>query len=379
MKKVGLAVCYDTKNFGSQLQILATMKAIEKEGFAPEIIIYKKKLTPAFVLQTIPRLFNPIFLRTKLSRTKSSASKEARAKISIRNKRFISFIDEFFMNKSHVYSGWEKLVVESNKNYDIFLSGSDQLWLPSNRGSHFYTLEFANKEKKKVAYATSFGVSSIPWFQKKTTARYLSEFTYLSTRERSGQSIIKELTGRDSEVVCDPTLLFDKDEWMQFVEDGTVVEGKYIFAYFLGTNTKYRKEAEKLSKETGLKIVSCPFLDEYIEYDESFGDVQKFDVDSKDFVNLIRHASYVVTDSFHGSVFSIINHKKFMTFNRFTVGANSRNSRIDTLCEITGLASRRFNGDVLQILKDIDYDKVDLKLGKIRNQSWRYLSNSLKK
>ena len=378
MKKVGLAVCYDTKNFGSQLQVLATMRAIEKEGFSPEIIIYKKKLTPIFALQTIPRLFNPIFLRTKLSRTKSSAPEETKKKMAIRNRKFIRFIDEFFMTNSCIYKGWENLVNESNINYDIFLSGSDQLWLPSNRGSHFYTLEFAKKQKKKIAYATSFGVSSIPWFQKKSTAKFLNAFSYLSTREKSGQTIIKNLTGRSSEVVCDPTLLFDKDEWMQFIEDKAVIEGEYIFAYFLGMDIEHRKEAEKLSEKTGLKIVSCPFLDDYLEYDENFGDVQMFDVDSKDFVNLIRHASYIVTDSFHGSVFSIINHKKFMTFNRFVDGANSRNSRIDTLCEITGLSERRFNGNVLQIIEDIDYNAVDFKLKKIRNYSREYLSNSLK-
>lgn len=382
MKKVGLAVCYDTKNFGSQLQVLATIKKIEDLGYETEIIRYRKKLTPTFVLQTIPRLFNMSFINAKLHSNDKKKQLEKypdiAKNVSVRNNRFNEFVKKYFTNLSEPYAGWENLVRESTKNYDMFLCGSDQLWLPNNLGSHFYTLEFAPDNKPKIAYATSFGVSQIPERQKKATAKYLNRFQHLSTRELAGQKIIQELTGKTASVVCDPTLLFDAKGWAQMLPERKVVEEPYVFCYFLGTNEEHRKAANEFKKRTGLKLVTCPYLDNFVEKDQHFGDIQLFDMDSADFVNLIRHAEYILTDSFHGSVFSILHHKKFMTFNRFTEGVNSRNSRIDSLCTLLGLSERRFTGDVMDVEKDVDYVSVEERLGKLRAESIKYLENVLK-
>lgn len=382
MKKVGLAVCYDTKNYGSQLQVLATIRKIEDLGYETEIIRYRKKLTPTFALQTIPRLFNVSFIKSKLhSKDKKKLIEKhpdiARS-VSVRNERFNIFVEKYFENLSKPYNGWENLVKESVKNYDMFLCGSDQLWLPNNLGSHFYTLEFAPDDKPKIAYATSFGVSQIPEKQKKATAKYLNRFQHLSTRELAGQKIIQELTGKKASVVCDPTLLFDANSWAQMIPDREIVEEPYVFCYFLGTKEEHRKAANEFKKKTDLKLVTCPYLDNFVEQDQQFGDIQMFDMDAADFVNLIRHAEYILTDSFHGSVFSILHHKKFMTFNRFTAGANSRNSRIDSLCTLLGLTERRFNGNVMDVEKDVDYVSVEERLRKLRVDSIKYLENALK-
>lgn len=382
MKKVGLAVCYDTKNFGSQLQVLATIKKVEDLGHETEIIQYKKKLTPIFVLQTIPRLFNVSFVKAKLHskniRKQIEKHQDIAKSVSVRNGRFNQFVEKHFTNLSKPYKGWENLVRESAKKYDVFLCGSDQLWLPNNLGSHFYTLEFAPDDKPKIAYATSFGVSQIPERQKKATAKYLNRFQHLSTRELAGQKIIQELTGKKASVVCDPTLLFDANSWKRIIPDRRVIDEPYVFCYFLGTNEEHRKAANELKKKTGLKLVTCPYLDNFVERDQQFGDIQMFDMDAADFVNLIRHAEYILTDSFHGSVFSILHHKKFMTFNRFTAGTNSRNSRIDSLCTLLGLSERRFNGNVMDVKNDVDYVGVEERLSKLRVNSIKYLENALK-
>lgn len=381
MKKIGLAVCYDTKNYGSQLQVLATIKKIEELGYSTEIIRYQKKITPAFIIQTIPRLFNISFLKSKLSgndRDKGVKNyPEYLEKIKIRNNRFDIFVKKYFTNLSLPYKGWETLVKDSGKNYDAFLCGSDQLWLPNNLGSHFYTLEFAPNNKNKIAYATSFGVSEIPQRQKRGFKKFLDRFQYLSTREIAGQKIIEELTGKKVQVVCDPTLLLGAEGWTKLIPDKEILSEPYIFCYFLGRAEEHRKIADKFRRKTGLKMVSCPFLDHFVETDISFGDIQMFDIDSADFINLIRHAEYVLTDSFHGSVFSILYHKKFMTFNRFNDGANSRNSRIDSLCTLLGLSDRRYMGSIDSIRKDIDYDVVERKLYDLRTDSLAYLQNAL--
>ncbi|MCD7837320.1 MAG: polysaccharide pyruvyl transferase family protein [Clostridiales bacterium] len=381
MKKVGLAVCYDTKNFGSQLQVLVTTKKIEQLGFSTEIIRYEKKLTPRFVIQSLPRLFNPYFISGKVrSRKKNRQIKEHPdivRQVAIRNRRFDAFAQAYFTSLSIPYVGWSALTRQAAERYDIFLCGSDQLWLPSNLGSHFYTLEFAPADKPKIAYATSFGVSSVPWFQKKRTAHYLRRFQALSTRELAGKEIIEELIGRTVEVVCDPTLLFSSEEWAKLIPERSVVEGPYVLCYFLGTNEAHRKAAEALRAQTGLKLVTCPHLDHFVAYDQTFGDLPLFDVDAADFVNLIRHAEYVLTDSFHGSVFSILHHKRFLTFERFRPGANARNTRIDSLFALLGLEARRYAGDVSVVTASIDYEPVDDRLGTLRAASIDYLAAAL--
>ena len=384
MGKVGLTVCYDTKNFGSQLQVLATNEKVKEFGYDAEIIRYKKKMSYSLVMQSVPRLFNSYFISNKIRKRKKRNElkkyPEIQKDVGIRNKRFEKFVSEHFKNLSKVYNGWDELKKEANDKYDTFLCGSDQLWLPSNLGSHFYTLEFSNDDKKRIAYATSFGVSQIPWYQKKRTKKYLNRFDFLSSREIKGSEIIEELTGKKSQIVCDPTLLLTKIEWEKILPIEKVIEEKYIFCYFLGTNIEHRKIAQELKEKTGYKIVTIPFLDNFVEEDKSFGDYPLYDVDSKDFVNLIRNAEYILTDSFHGSVFSILNHKKFITLNRFSDNSkNSRNSRIDSLCTMLELSDRRYSGNIVEkIEKEIDYEKVDSLLEKVRSDSLKYLSDSLK-
>lgn len=383
-KKIGLSVCYDTKNYGSQLQVLATVRKIEQLGFDTEIIRYKKKITPMFVKQTLPRFFNPYFIKNKMeiNKRKNSLKKhpDIEKKVAIRDRRFVKFVEENYQNLSKPYYGWENLVSGVKDKYDGFLCGSDQLWLPSNLGSHFYTLEYAPDNKPKIAYATSFGVSEIPSFQKKRTANYLNRFSSLSTREVSGTKIIKSLTNKDVPVVLDPTLLFSEDEWLNIMPNKEVVSEKYIFCFLLGNNESHRLISEELKKATGLKIVTIPFLNNYVPIDETFGDVHLYDVDASDFVNLIRNAEYVITDSFHGSVFSILNHKKFIVLNRFAEGSDSRNSRIDSLCSILNLEKRRFSKNIHdEMIQPIDYESVDKKLLELREKSIDYLKNALNK
>ncbi len=378
-KKIGLAVCYDTKNFGSQLQVLATDTIIKELGYDTEIIRYRKKISFIYALQTIPRFFNPYFvsgkIRKKIKEIKIKRHPDIQRNIIIRDKRFKEFVNKNFNNFSREYVGWNDLTKATN-DYDAFLCGSDQLWLPQNLGSHFYTLEFANN-KTKIAYATSFGVSFIPWFQKSRTRNYLSDFFALSTRELKGQNIIKSLTGKYAQVVCDPTLLFDEKKWANIVVDRKVINEKYVFCYFLGDNKEHREIARKFAGEKSLLLVTCPFLDNYLDVDNDFGDIQMFDLDASDFVNLIRHASYVLTDSFHGTVFSILHHKKFITFNRFGNERCSRNSRLDSLFQLLELEGRRYNGNEMQADEEIDYSKTDNLLNTFRQNSIEYLSNAL--
>ena len=116
-------------------------------------------------------------------------------------------------------------------------------------------------------------------------------------------------------------------------------------------------------------------MDQYVEDDECFGDYAPYDVAPDRFLNLLRDAEYVCTDSFHGTCFSIINEKRFMIFSRYAnTSATSKNSRIDSLCQNLGVSDRRFSGDISTIQKNIDYEKVYCKLAKLKQKTDQYIN-----
>lgn len=267
------------------------------------------------------------------------------------------------------------------QQYSDVLVGSDQLWLPLNIEADYYTLTFVPDGINKVAYATSFGVSNIPFYLKKKTARFLSNINYISVREQSGQHIVKNLTGRDIAITCDPVLLFTGEEWLSVRSKSHVFDEPYIFCYFLGNNPKHRDFARRLQKKTGLKIVALRHLDEYIPSDNSFGDFAPYDIDPGQFIDLISNAEYICTDSFHGTAFSILFKKRFYTFRRFSVeNSQSTNTRVESLLSVLGIPNLLLNGNenIDECLKKkVNYDDVQAKLEMMREQSIRFLTEAL--
>lgn len=380
-KKVGICACYGTKNYGSMLQAFATQEAVRKLGYTAEFIRYKKKKTLPSVLKQLPRLLNSNLMFDKWMAMKKKLLLEMHPSVKVqdrmRNENFARFGQQYYRDFSEEYYGFEDLKKSAAK-YETVLVGSDQLWTPGGLPTNFYNLMFVPDEVNKVSYATSFGVSNIPWYQKGRTSQYLKRIHYLSVRELRGAEIVGQLTGRKAQVVADPTLLLTAQEWSEAVPAREVIDQPYIFCYFLGENEAHREIAEKLSRETGLQIVTTPFLDSFVKRDMFFGDEQHFDIGPDDFVNLIRNAKYVLTDSFHGTVFSILHHKQFLTFSRFASGTQSRNSRIDSILYLTGLDKRRYKQNVLLEVQDtIDYTVVDEKLADLRKESYDFLVAAL--
>ncbi|SEQ25317.1 polysaccharide pyruvyl transferase family protein [Butyrivibrio sp. TB] len=383
MKKLGLCVRYDCNNYGSMLQIFATQQLIKDHHWDYEIIRYDKK-TILFYFQNLTRVFNPYFVKGKVGAVKKKLLLKKYSDIEKKCNHRIKRINDYRISNigpySPFYRGY-KNIQNASKKYDAIMVGSDQLWTPAGIKSKFYNLLFVSDNVRKISLATSFGVKDIPFYQRKTTAKYLDRIEFLSTRELNGRRIIKELIGRNALVALDPTLMYDSESWNVFFRRKKTIDEPYIFAYFLGENDNYRDEVEKFAKKKHLVIVTCPFMDCFNKRDLDFGDRQLYDVDPTDFLNLIRNAEYVCTDSFHGTVFSILNHKKFITFNRTrNDDKQTRNSRIDSLFSILDLESRRYCGNPIssQIDDDIDYVKVDLKLLELRKETNDFIKEALK-
>lgn len=166
------------------------------------------------------------------------------------------------------------------------------------------------------------------------------------------------------------------------VRKQTPQKGKYILCYFLGNNPPHREFAKRLKEATGCKIVALTHLDEFVKSDEGYADETPYDIDPADFLNLIRNAEYVCTDSFHCSVFSILYNRQFFTFRRYNRNTKqSTNSRLDTLFHMAGITGRLLMGEenIADCLKiETDFESVHKKLEGIRQKSYEYLLTALK-
>lgn len=387
-KKIGMSINYDYPDYGGMLQAYASFRKIRDLGYEPEAIninvisgdIKRRKikyfakniLDWSIVEEKSQIVFKKI--RTKLNKDLSS-------NLSKRYDAFDSFYKSHF-KVSREYECWNDL---SNgcKAYDSVVVGSDQLWLPSNIAGDYYTLSFVPDDVNKIAYATSFGVSKIAKGQDEKASRFLGRINYLSAREEAGQKIIKDYTGRDVQLVCDPALLLTATEWDEDATPEKIINGKYIFCYFMGNNPWQRDFVRKLKKKTGYKVVALLHLDQYIKNDEEYVDEAPYDVSPADFINLVKNAEIVCTDSFHGTVFSLVYGKKFFTFMRFSDKATlSTNSRINTLLKRVGVEERLVTQDsnVDEMLAmEMDAKAIQERLNAFRNDSLEYLKKALEK
>lgn len=385
-KRVGLAINYDYHDYGGMLQAYATYRKLKELGYYPEVINidnFKKSINKRKIGYFARNILDSSIIKEKGEIVKKKICRKLNrslgAQLDKRDAAFEQFCRSHF-KESVAYESWEKLT-ESCRTYSAVLVGSDQLWLPSNIAGDYYTLSFVPEEVNKIAYATSFGVSEIPKHQYQDAKRYLSRIHHLSAREDSGKKLIQKFTGRDVPLVCDPTMLFTAEEWALDVPDKRIISEKYIFCYFMGDNPWQRVFVHKLKKRTGCKIVALLHLDQYIKSDEEYADETPFDVSPTDFINLVKNAEYVCTDSFHGTVFSIIHKRPFFTFKRFSETATlSTNTRIYSLLKKFQLENRLVKqedkaSDLLQ--NRIDYPKVHLILDSFREESTRYLLDAL--
>lgn len=382
---IGICIKYFHENYGGMLQAYATVSMLENCEIPYELIQYEKKRTLVEVVKSMPRLLNGVLLNDKyeafLKKQGFKKHPEFAENDAIRMKAFEIFKNQKFTKLSPVFKGYAALC-EGGKKYSAVITGSDQLWSPAGLPTNYYNLMFVPDDTLKISIASSFGVKEIPWYQKKRTIQYLNRIEYISMRENRGSEIVKELTGRDVPTILDPVFFLSKNEWLERIPNKREINEPYIFAYFLGTTQEYRNAVKKLAHDKGMKVVALRHMDQYVEEDENFGDFAPYDVSPERFLNLLRNAEYVCTDSFHGTAFSILNEKQFVVFNRYAENSSfSKNSRIDTLCVNFGLESRRYkNGmDLSDVVKDdIDYKAVGEKYKNLKLVTNQYLNTILK-
>lgn len=387
-KKIALVTCYFQPNYGSQLQAYATQKFFDDIHVPNETIMIdglKGEINKAKYKYFLSKIFDANTIKDKWATVKKVMAKKSNPTYAAHLAERYRMFDEFAQHEFHLserYGSFAELSHAAN-GYGMFVVGSDQLWLPSNIAANYYTLNFVPTDVPKLALATSFGISQLPKAQAKIAQQFLPRIDYCSVREVSGQKLIKNLTGREVPVVCDPTILFTAEEWDEGISKERFVKEKYLLCYFLGNNPIQREFVKKIKALTGYKIVQLQHCDEFIASDESFPDEAPYNVGPKEFIRLIRDAEYVFTDSFHCSVFSMLHAKKFFTFRRYNNDSIvSTNGRIYSLLSLVGQENRLLKGqenpeDVLAM--DIDYNEVHAKLDELRQFTKNFVFEALDK
>lgn len=310
-KKIAVVTLYGNFNYGNKLQNYAVQEILSKRNFE----IYTLKLDEDKGIYKKIR-----YKARKLKNTVLAfAMKERRNDI----KRKVVFKK---FNKN--YLNYYKKTVDVfhtetlNEQFDYFVAGSDQVWNPNySSNPYFFLLGFASNNKI-VSIAPSFGVQNIEEHQGIVYKPLLSRFKYLSVREEEGKTIIRNLLNREAEVLIDPTLMLSGSEWIRISKKVVNVPEKYILTYFLGDSKHLNEEIiEKYSNKYNLPIIDIANPENPRMYING----------PSEFIYLIKNATLICTNSFHGCVFSFIFDRPMVIFDREETIYGNMNSRIQTL------------------------------------------------
>jgi len=357
-QRVGILTFHRAINYGALLQAYALQEALKKMGCLPEIIDYRSPVLESQHLEA--RLSN-------CQNAKDIARFIFYAKHQNRKMKIFRDFSAANLNLSDVYENTEQLR-KISLEYDKFICGSDQVW--NHRITDFdrnYFLDFIEDIAKKNSYAASFGISSIPPEHVNEYRNLLKGFNHISVRENQGRKIINELVNREAELVLDPTLLLSKQDWESIAADYKKKKN-YILLYMFGNSLTMKTFVENLARQTGCEIVLISYsVIKRINatYEKSVGPAE--------FLGLFQNARYVVTNSFHGTCFSLNFNKDF--FLEMLPESQGVNSRLENILDLFDLRSRQIiSGENANTRKTIDYGEVNKRLLVERQRSLDFIS-----
>lgn len=362
MKKKYIVTFQNAYNYGAILQCFALQETIKSIGENAIVLNYDNR--------NISDCYKPFQLRfegIKVFIKSLLSGVYFYKKIKKRNSNFEKMIRENILLTSKMSK--EQILNYNFDSNDVFISGSDQVWNTDilNGFDDIYFLNFA-KKSHKISYAASIGKNHINDKYLNEIKKSLNNLSYVSVREETAKNVLSKIYNGKIDVVLDPTLLLDKNEWNRYLDEKRIIDKRYIFVYMI--NNDVLQLAQKIAKEEDLLIIN-------MDKKKRFGINEKnmFTSSPLDFVKLVRDAEYIVTSSFHGTAISIIYNKKF-----WVSPPNGLSSRIVDLLKILKLENRMFNGKSLNELdynEKIDYEKVNKIVKTEKKKSLDNLQNNI--
>ena len=369
--KVGILTFYRVINNGAALQACATNRIVlNKLGIESELIDYR-----------LPRVE---YYRKPFSIKRALQTKGIKGKVRACTKEFVKYPDNIrrfrlynaFMKQhlktsTHEYCSIEELKKDAN-NYNAFVVGSDLVWSPlmAEGVNPVYYLDFVEAPNvRKIAYAPSIGTLDISDEEKRQIAQYLKKFDAISIREESSRKQLQELTDKPVHTVLDPTLLTFEKDWDIFYDPKPIENEKYVFAFKLEKSPLLVKCANQLAVKENAIIVT---------YGSTAGFKAKKvkDVSGRigpaEFLNYMKNASHVITNSYHGCAFSIIFHKDF-----YCVPHSTRGIRMVDLLHMFQIPERLIYTEDISHINNLDYEKLESVRKQFVDSSYDYLSKAL--
>lgn len=352
--KVGIVTITELDNFGNRLQNYALQETLKSLGVEvetiPNYITYRYRRETKRILKEI---YEGLRYRNRI-------------KLSdiLKQIRFSKF-DKKYFDFSKYFSEINYISEELDCNFDYFVAGSDQIWNPYFSFNYdFNFLKFCSPSKR-IVYSASFGVDEIPDDRKNLFMDYINNIKNVSVREYAGKEIIKKLCHREVPVFVDPSMLLSKTQWLKLAKKPFWMSKNenYILKYYLG-----KKDENKIMSELGVKYKNYRVIDIHNKLD-----IEKYSITPAEFIWLIDNAKIVMTDSFHGTVFSIILKTPFINQKRIDSSV-SMNSRIESLYKIT-------NYKISDLVNDYhisNSEEIDRTIELCRNKSINYLKSALK-
>ena len=332
--KIGIITFFAANNYGAILQAYALQRKVEEMYGFSECIDYK---CPA-----IEKVHSLRKLELGTGVKKIIKNLIHNVYIWPRIRSFTTFRNIIRHSKGYTQS----TIRNANKDYDVFIAGSDQVFNFTLTGDDTtYYLDFVDSSKIKIAYAASMGIN----LQEKNSiySKLLQRFDLLSVREKSTAAYINHDLKISCCVVPDPVFLYSGEEWLRLLQINTLSKkSPYILVYALYGSSKLFRSAEKLAKKYSAKLY---VITKIIKPNVNADKILRY-IGPKDFVELINNAAYVITDSFHGTVFSLIFQKQF-----YVILPPKAPERIVDLLDFTNLSDR-----IINELTDKDYKKIDI-------------------
>ena len=368
MKKVGILTFHRAHNYGASLQVYALYEVLKNIYEVKIIDYYNNYIYDQYKLFSMPSKNILKFIKKTIFTVIHFKSKKARYD------SFEKFISENInMTKRYTNETIHNIDIE---NFSAIIAGSDQIWSIGTVGelSDIYTLAFLPNSINKISYAASVGNSEDIINYAKDYKNKLSDIKHISVREEDAKEKLSSLLGRDVFEALDPTMLLGKEVWEERISDLGEEGEKYILAYVVEPNDEYIKIVNELSYRTGLKVLHFGLKNP--GYNNVYK--SKYYEGPLAFVNYIKNAEYIITTSFHGTVFSIIFNKKF-----WVVPHKKTGERVTSLLTKLGIPNRAIksfdefcsnNHD-----ESINYKEVNRKLNQERKKSIEWLFSSIEK
>lgn len=362
--KIGILTFPNSTSYGASLQMYALYKTAQELGNDVEIINYNNSYMKS---------------QRHIAKMQTHGAWIRTIRIGLKSvmhlRQYMGFREfEKLMTKYPVQPISKKQRMEQiSERYDATICGSDQVWNPDITNYDLsYFLDFCGPGTRRISYAPSFGVEELSGDYGEAVAKELDRFSSLSVREETGKKLIMQLTNRNAKLVLDPTLLLDSEDWKALEEPHPSADGDYILYYTVRGSESLWQYCLKLAKKCNMKIlrIGANAISKNFKRSDDFEYV--CDITPQEWLYLIHHARYIVTNSFHGTAFAI-NYRKdfFVEFSSLT------NSRLTQIINMLGLEKQVVTDENASLPDTTDYAQTEELLPTMKMESLTYLKQAL--